>query len=139
MIQVQRKFHVNVFAINKKFEKKTFFSGLFVCLISAAMDHKRQRKPKIVETDPHRIQQRMKQVQFGLSTRGYQNFIRTVPEEVRDQVLRIPDVFQKCSKRSWDGQVRKWRRELHQYDSVEKKEEEINRLAEEMNSICMTS
>lgn len=27
-----------------------------------------------------------------------------------------PDPFQVCSKRSWDGQIRKWRRLLHKYD-----------------------
>ena len=27
-----------------------------------------------------------------------------------------PNKHQVCSKRSWDGQVRKWRRALHKYD-----------------------
>ena len=27
-----------------------------------------------------------------------------------------PDPKQTCSKRSWDGQIRKWRRLLHDYD-----------------------
>ena len=26
-----------------------------------------------------------------------------------------PDIRQKCSKRSWDGQVKAWRRQLHQF------------------------
>lgn len=30
-----------------------------------------------------------------------------------------PRKNQKCSKRSWDGQVRKWRRELHKWDPVD--------------------
>ena len=29
---------------------------------------------------------------------------------------RTPDKMQGCSKRSWDGQVRKWRRMLHSWD-----------------------
>ena len=29
---------------------------------------------------------------------------------------RTPNPRRPCSKRSWDGQVRKWRRLLHQYD-----------------------
>lgn len=32
-----------------------------------------------------------------------------------------PDKYQRCSKRSWDGQVRKWRRELHEWDPEEVK------------------
>jgi hypothetical protein len=29
---------------------------------------------------------------------------------------KTPNKYQICSKRSWDGQVRKWRRQLHFYD-----------------------
>jgi hypothetical protein len=30
-----------------------------------------------------------------------------------------PKISQKCSKRCWDGQVRKWRRDLHEWDPPE--------------------
>lgn len=29
---------------------------------------------------------------------------------------RTPDKTQVCSKRSWDGQISKWRRQLHAFD-----------------------
>lgn len=29
---------------------------------------------------------------------------------------RTPDKYQVCSKRSWDGQISKWRRLLHRFD-----------------------
>lgn len=29
---------------------------------------------------------------------------------------RTPDIYQCCSRRSWDGQIKKWRRMLHKYD-----------------------
>lgn len=29
-----------------------------------------------------------------------------------------PDKHAKCSKRSFDGQIRKWRRQLHAYDPI---------------------
>lgn len=30
--------------------------------------------------------------------------------------VQTPDASQRCSKRAWDGQVRKWRRQLHLWD-----------------------
>jgi histone RNA hairpin-binding protein len=35
-----------------------------------------------------------------------------------------PDIRQVCSKRSWDGQIRKWRRLLHEYDPPKADDEE---------------
>lgn len=29
---------------------------------------------------------------------------------------KTPNKYQQCSKRSWDGQIRKWRRMLHAFD-----------------------
>lgn len=29
---------------------------------------------------------------------------------------KTPDIYQSCSRRSWDGQIKKWRRMLHKYD-----------------------
>ncbi len=31
---------------------------------------------------------------------------------------RSPDRYQGCSKRSWDGQIKKWRKLLHQWDTI---------------------
>jgi hypothetical protein len=31
---------------------------------------------------------------------------------------RTPDKQQKCSKRSWEGQMKKWRRLLHEHDTA---------------------
>lgn len=35
---------------------------------------------------------------------------------------KTPNKYQVCSKRSWDGQIRKWRRMLHFYDPADLKE-----------------
>lgn len=69
------------------------------------------------EEDPHRIENRMKQVSYGKSSEGYLNYIKCVPvnKRVRGDP-KTPDVEQVCSKRSWDGQIKKWRRALHAFD-----------------------
>jgi len=77
-----------------------------------------QWKPKKKkETNEHRITNRMKQIQYGKNTVGYIRFKELVSKQKgKKNVLRVPDPHQLCSKRSWDGQLKKWRRELHQFD-----------------------
>jgi len=72
-------------------------------------------KPK--EDDPHRLQQREKQIEFGKNTDGYKRYREITAKKKRTrEEPQTPDKHQKCSKRSWDGQIRKWRRLLHKYD-----------------------
>lgn len=73
------------------------------------------------ETDPHRIQQRQRQIDFGKNTIGYQRYLEKYPvKRKRPRHLpNTPDVRKKCSKRAFDGQVRAWRRRLHEWDLPE--------------------
>lgn len=41
-----------------------------------------------------------------------------------------PDMHQRCSRRSWDGQIKRWRRLLHQYDPTQ---EDPNRPSRALN------
>ncbi|KAL7714564.1 Histone RNA hairpin-binding protein RNA-binding domain-containing protein [Entamoeba marina] len=72
-----------------------------------------------VESDPKRLESRSKQVSYGKATDGYAKYTELVPiSERRRCDPKTPDVHQSCSKRSWDGQIRKWRRALHAFDSA---------------------
>lgn len=82
----------------------------------------KKKKEKSKETDAKRLTARQKQVDIGMNTVGYRRYLELVPIEKRS--LKAPDIYQVCSKRSWDGQVRKWRRELHKYDPEGTKEED---------------
>jgi len=80
-------------------------------------------KKRNAENDPRRLEQRQKQIEYGYKTIGYQNFISKVPKTGRGPKDPVtPRKNQKCSKRSWDGQIRKWRRELHQWDPESQEE-----------------
>eukprot|EP00741_Cyanophora_paradoxa_P023829 tig00021623_g23017.t1 len=69
------------------------------------------------EEDPHRLRQRQKQIDYGKNTRGYDRYVQLVPKHRRRRGdARTPDKYMKCSKRAWDGLIRKWRRELHKWD-----------------------
>ncbi|KAL6778043.1 HBP1 [Auxenochlorella protothecoides x Auxenochlorella symbiontica] len=70
------------------------------------------------ETDPHRLAQRQKQVDFGKNTLGYQRYREAIPrsQRRRNKDPSTPDVHKACSKRAFDGQIKKWRRQLHEWD-----------------------
>lgn len=74
-------------------------------------------------SEERKLEQRSKQVVYGYNTEGYKNYISQVPKSQRKKGMpQTPDKYQSCSKRSWDGQVRAWRRQLHQYDPLIVKE-----------------
>jgi hypothetical protein len=75
-----------------------------------------------LEDDEHKIQQRLKQIGFGKSTKGYESYVTLVGKHLRERDNEdhpvTPRANQKCSKRSWDGQLKKWRRQLHRWDNM---------------------
>lgn len=74
-------------------------------------------KEQAEENDVHRLSQRHKQIEFGKNTLGYERYNELIPRLKRkSKDPHTPNPKQVCSKRSWDGQIRKWRRLLHNYD-----------------------
>ena len=83
---------------------------------SSAVVRSRTEAPER-ETDPRRLAQRQKQIDFGKNTIGYDNYIAAVPRRFRTRDHPwTPDPKVKRSRRAWGGLVQKWRRMLHQYD-----------------------
>jgi len=72
---------------------------------------------------------RQKQIDFGYNTLGYARYVELVPKARRSRDKnkhpRTPDAKQVCSKRSFDGQVKKWRRLLHAWDPPVEEDEEV--------------
>jgi len=80
------------------------------------------------ETDKHRLEQRLKQIQFGYNSAAYDRYISFVPKGKRQGINehpRTPDPYQEQSKRAFDGRMAKWRRDLHKWDIVDGAEGEI--------------
>jgi len=67
--------------------------------------------------DEQRLAQRQKQIDYGYRTVGYLRYRLLVAKDQRKpDHPRTPKKTQGCSKRSWDGQLKKWRRDLHLWD-----------------------
>lgn len=85
-----------------------------------------------IEEDERRIAQRQKQVDYGKNTIAYDRFVEICPRERRMRGDPMtPIVRQKCSKRSFLGQVTSWKKMVYAYiaelDAMEEEEREERR------------
>ncbi|CAF0919614.1 unnamed protein product [Adineta steineri] len=71
-----------------------------------------------VESDPHTLRQRTKEILKGKMSESYATYIAKYPnkKQRRREHPTSPNKYRKCSRRCFDGQLRTWRRNLHQFD-----------------------
>lgn len=68
------------------------------------------------EDDLHRVAQRQKQIDLGKDTLAYDCFVNTVAREDRKpQHPMTPLATQRCSRRSFVGQIKRWRKMLFDF------------------------
>ena len=89
---------------------------------SSSSEIKNTNRVLMIETDPRRLSQRQKQIDYGKNTIGYDNYIKAVPKKKRRGYKynepNTPDKQEKYSMRQWRGINNAWRRCLHNYDNI---------------------
>ncbi|XP_053952421.1 histone RNA hairpin-binding protein [Anastrepha ludens] len=72
-------------------------------------------KESQVEDDPVVLARRQKQIDYGKNTVAYERYLEMVPIRKRNHP-RTPDKYGKYSRRTFDGLIKVWRKQLHYYD-----------------------
>lgn len=91
-------------------------------------------EPLRYEDDPEVLARREKQIAYGKGTLGYKRYSEVVPREKREKAHpRTPNRFLKYSRRSWDAQIRIWRRQLHLWDPPTQHENDAKSTEDDSN------
>lgn len=91
-------------------------------------------------TDIHKLAQRQKQIDFGKNTIGYEIYTQQQPKWKRSRNDPwTPDKYKPCSTRSWQGQIRIWRRSLHKYDPMTSSSQQQQQFTEDDAALCEIS
>jgi len=77
----------------------------------------REKLMKNIEVDTETLRKRQKRINFGKVTAEYQRYILALPRKQRKAYHpKTPNKFLKCSRRKFDGLIKKWRKLLHVWD-----------------------
>lgn len=103
--------------ILEELEEQTKEVEKYIEKVSEKYEIDKDRLTKSLETEAETLRKRQKRINFGKVTEEYQRYIIELPHKSREPFHpRTPNKFRKCSRRKFDGLIKKWRKLLHAFD-----------------------
>lgn len=103
--------------ILEELEVQTKELNEYVDKVSKKFNIDKEKLVKNMETDAECLRKRQKKINLGKVTPEYQRYILEVNKgKRRSYHPRTPNKFRRCSRRKFDGLIKKWRKQLHMWD-----------------------
>jgi len=116
-IAIERNLSNNWADILEELEEQTKELNNYIEKVSTKFKLDKERLTKNLETDPETLRKRQKRINFGKVTAEYKRYLLEVPRKKREAFHpKTPNKYRKCSRRKFDGQIKKWRKLLHVWD-----------------------
>lgn len=116
-IAIERNLSNNWADILEELEEQTKEIETYITKCSEKYGIDKEALRKNIVTDAEILRKRQKQINYGKVTSEYQRYVLEVPRKKRQAYHpKTPNKFRKCSRRKFDGLVKKWRKLLHAYD-----------------------
>lgn len=114
---IQRNLSSNWADIIEELEEQTKALSEYTDKVSKKYNLDKEALIQQIETDAEVLRKRQKQINFGKVTSEYQRYVENVPRKKREpHHPKTPNKYRKCSRRKFDGLVKKWRKLLHVWD-----------------------
>lgn len=116
-IAMERNLSTNWADILEELEEQAKEVETYIAKVTAKYEIDGEKLRQNMETDTEVLRKRQKRVNYGKVTAEYQRYLLELPKKQRQSYHpKTPNKFRKCSRRKFDGAVKKWRKLLHAYD-----------------------
>jgi len=114
---IERNLSSNWGDILEELEEQTKELNDYVEKVSVKYGIDKEKLMKGLECDAETLRKRQKRINFGKVTPEYQRYIVEITRKKREPFHpKTPNKFRKCSRRKFDGLIKKWRKLLHVWD-----------------------
>lgn len=133
-IAMERNMSNNWADILEELEEQSKEVETYIEKVSAKYNIDAEKLRNNLETDGEVLRKRQKRINYGKVTAEYQRYILELPRKQRQEYHpKTPNKFRKCSRRKFDGLVKKWRKLLHAYDEDPMQLEDMKNSIETMS------
>jgi hypothetical protein len=114
---IERNMSNNWGDILEELETQTKELNEYVEQVSSKYKLDKDKLLKGIESDAETLRKRQKRINMGKITPEYQRYVMSVSKRKRRPFdPKTPNKFHKCSRRKFDGLIKKWRKLLHVWD-----------------------